>query len=124
MITVTDSAVKQLQTMLAERRADAASAAERDALGLRIFVEKGGCSGMEYGMRFESSHPGDEAVECGDGARVLVSADSADYLRGCTIDYQDGLTGAGFRIINPNAVRTCGCGTSFEPAADVAGRVG
>lgn len=126
MITVTDSAVKQLQILLAERRAEAASDAERDTLGLRIFVEKGGCSGLEYGMRFEPAQPGDATVDCAGGARVLVDAESTGYLRGCTIDYQDGLTGAGFRIINPNAVRTCGCGTSFEPAADVAaaGRVG
>jgi iron-sulfur cluster assembly accessory protein len=121
MITVTESAVKQLQILLDERRAETADAATRDALGLRIFVEKGGCSGLEYGMRFEPGQPGDEAVECPGGARVLVDSASASYLRDCTIDYHDGLTGAGFRIVNPNAVRTCGCGSSFEPAAAAAG---
>ncbi len=121
MITVTESAVKQLQTLLDERRAETADPAERDALGLRVFVEKGGCSGMEYGMRFAPAEPGDEAVECGDGARVLVDRASADLLRGCTIDFHDGLTGAGFRIVNPNAVRTCGCGSSFEPATAASG---
>ncbi len=107
MITVTDSAVKQLRTLLAGR-------ADADRAGLRLFVENGGCSGLSYGMEFGESHPGDETVER-DGVRVFVDAASAAHLRGSAIDYFDGLTGTGFRIQNPNAKRTCGCGTSFEP---------
>lgn len=114
MITVTDSAVNQLRAMAADR-ADAASA------GLRLFVENGGCSGMSYGMDFGQPHPDDETIEQG-GMRVFVDRGSAAYLRGCTVDYFDGLTGTGFRIVNPNAKRTCGCGTSFEPDAAPAAR--
>ncbi|MBV9127623.1 MAG: iron-sulfur cluster assembly accessory protein [Verrucomicrobia bacterium] len=109
MIILTDPAVAELKTLLAER-GDA-----EEGCGLRIFVEKGGCSGLEYGMKFAPPEPGDATIER-DGARVFIDAASADYLRGCTIDFHDGLTGAGFRIHNPNAVRTCGCGSSFEPA--------
>ena len=107
MITVTGSAVKHLRTLLAERP-DAAQA------GLRLFVENGGCSGMSYGMEFGAGRTDDELVEQ-DGVRVFVDKASSAYLHGSVIDYYDGLTGTGFRIQNPNAKRTCGCGTSFEP---------
>jgi iron-sulfur cluster assembly protein len=107
MIIVTDSAVKQLQALLAD---------EPDAAGkgLRIFVENGGCAGLQYGMTLDDRKEGDEATER-DGVQVLIDAESAKHLNGSTIDYTDGLSGAGFRIQNPNAVRSCGCGTSFEP---------
>ena len=108
MITVTDSAVDHLRGMLAERGADTD--------GLRLFIEKGGCSGLEYGMRFDQPAEGDTVVER-EGVRVLVDPTSLPLLRDITLDFNDGLTGTGFRIVNPNAVRTCGCGTSFEPAA-------
>ena len=108
MITVTDNAVNQLRTMLAGRD-------DADRAGLRLFVERGGCSGLQYSMQFDEVHPGDETVER-DGVRVFVEGASASHLRGSVLDYYDGLTGTGFRIENPNAVRTCGCGTSFEPS--------
>jgi iron-sulfur cluster assembly accessory protein len=106
MITVTDSAVKQLQSIIA---------GEPDAAGkgLRIFVEHGGCAGLQYGMTLDARKDGDSIVER-EGVQVLVDGESAKYLSGCTIDFADGLSGAGFRIQNPNAVRSCGCGTSFE----------
>ncbi len=107
MISVTDSAVKQLQTILA---------GEPDAAGkgLRIFVEQGGCAGLQYGMALDARKEGDAIIER-DGVCVLVDAESSRYLGGSTIDFTDGLSGAGFRIQNPNAARSCGCGTSFEP---------
>jgi len=113
MITVTDSAVKQLQSILAE---DPGAAGK----GLRIFVEHGGCAGLQYGMTLDEGKAGDAIVER-DGVQVLVDQESAKYLGGCTIDFDDGLSGAGFRIHNPNAVRSCGCGTSFEAAEAAAG---
>ena len=82
-------------------------------MGLRIFVESGGCAGMQYGMTIDTAKQGDEIIER-EGVQVIVDAESAGYLRGSTVDYADGLSGAGFKIINPNAVRSCGCGTSFE----------
>jgi len=106
MITITDSAVKQLQSILAEAE-DAAGK------GLRVFVEHGGCAGLQYGMNLDGPKEGDLIAER-DGVRFFVDAESDHYLTGATLDYADGLTGAGFRIQNPNAVRSCGCGSSFE----------
>lgn len=83
--------------------------------GLRIFVENGGCAGMQYGMGFALAKPGDEVLER-DGVKVIVDGESAHFLEGVTVDYCDDLAGTGFRIQNPNAARSCGCGTSFEPA--------
>jgi len=108
MITVTESAVKQLQSILADDP-------EAAGKGLRILVERGGCAGLQYGMALDAPRQGDSIVER-DGVQVLVDEESAKFLDGSTIDYTDGLTGAGFRIQNPNAVRSCGCGTSFEPS--------
>ena len=108
MITVTDSAIKQLQTLIAGQPEPAGK-------GLRIFVETGGCAGMQYGMAIDHRKEGDEIFEQ-DGAVVLIDAFSSNYLRGSTVDFSDDLTGSGFRIQNPNATRSCGCGTSFETA--------
>jgi iron-sulfur cluster assembly accessory protein len=109
MITVTDSAFHQLQTLVQERG--------EPEKGLRIFVESGGCAGMQYGMTLDAPQAGDEVFEKG-GVKVLVDPTSLGFLNGSTVDYSDDLAGAGFRIHNPNAVRSCGCGTSFEAAAD------
>ena len=68
-------------------------------------------------MNVADPEPGDEVVELG-AARVIVAADSMDRLRGCEVDYSDDLTDAGFKINNPNAARSCGCGTSFETEND------
>ncbi len=108
MIDVTDSAVRQLRTLVG-------AAAEK---GLRIGIAKGGCSGLQYEMTLETARPGDAVVER-EGVKFFVDEESASLLRGSTLDYRDVLTGAGFQIINPNAARTCGCGTSFEPARPV-----
>jgi iron-sulfur cluster assembly protein len=83
--------------------------------GLRILVEKGGCAGMQYAMKLDMFREGDVLSEAG-GARVFMDAASAALLRGAELDYCDDLVGTGFRLQNPNAVRSCGCGTSFEPA--------
>ena len=107
MITVTDSAIRQLQSLVAEKG--------EPGKGLRILVEHGGCAGMQYGMGLDEPKEGDELVER-DGVRVMIDPESLGYLQGSTIDYCDDLTGTGFRIQNPNAVRSCGCGTSFETA--------
>jgi iron-sulfur cluster assembly protein len=107
MIHVTDSAFGQLQTLVNEQ--------DDHTKGLRIFVERGGCAGLQYGMGLDHAKTGDQIVER-DGLKVIIDGESADFLEGSTIDYSDDLAGAGFRIRNPNAVRSCGCGTSFEPA--------
>ena len=76
-------------------------------------METGGCAGMQYGMQFDQAKQGDHRIEQ-DGVEVFVDAYSANYLTGATIDFLDGLTGAGFKITNPNVARSCGCGSSFE----------
>ena len=81
---------------------------------LRVFVTGGGCSGLQYGMAFqETAEAGDTVVQA-DGVRLLVDPASMMYLRGATIDYVDSLIGGGFRIENPNAASSCGCGHSFR----------
>ena len=79
----------------------------------RVYVEQGGCSGMQYGMVFDEKRDDDFASEQ-HGVAVLVDAISAQYLRGTVVDFSDALTGGGFKITNPNAKESCGCGKSFN----------
>ena len=106
MINVTDNAVRQLRSLLSQRT-------ENSHRGLRVEVAKGGCSGLHYEMTLDEKKTGDAVVER-DGVEFFIDDESAAYLRGATLDFRDGLTGTGFQIVNPNASRTCGCGTSFE----------
>jgi len=108
MIHVTPSAVEQLKVLLKERPSEAQK-------GLRVQIAKGGCSGLQYEMALDQKRDHDAVIEQ-DGVQFLVDAESAAYLEGATLDFHDGLTGAGFHIVNPNAARTCGCGSSFEAA--------
>jgi iron-sulfur cluster assembly accessory protein len=108
MITVTEAAVHHLQSLVSENP-------EYQNKGLRIFVEEGGCAGRQYGMKFDVIKSDDYRFEQ-DGVNVLIDPESAEFLRGSQVDYQEGLTGAGFQINNPNAARSCGCGSSFEVA--------
>lgn len=110
MLHITESAAEQLRSLATERGLDTTQA-------LRLSVEKGGCAGLQYGMAIGERHDGDEVCEENE-ARVFVDGSSREYLDGCTLDFSDDLTGAGFRIVNPRAARSCGCGTSFEPAAE------
>jgi len=108
MIVLTETATSKVQELL--------SAEDQPELSLRVAVRPGGCSGLSYEMFFDSERAADdiEAVY-GDGAvRVVVDPASAEYLDGASLDYKDGLQGAGFTINNPNAQRTCGCGQSFS----------
>ena len=108
MINVTDNAVRQLKSLLD-------SSGEVAGRGLRVQIAKGGCSGLQYEMALDAQRDGDAIVEK-DGVQFLVDTESAAYLKDATLDFRDGLTGVGFHIVNPNAARTCGCGTSFETA--------
>ncbi len=83
-------------------------------LKLRVFVQGGGCSGMQYGFEFdEVEQDGDTRVQ-NQGVTLLVDPMSVQYLSGAEIDYREGLDGSQFVIRNPNAVTTCGCGSSFS----------
>jgi iron-sulfur cluster assembly protein len=106
MIDVTENAVRQLQSLLSPKT-------DHSRKGLRVQVVKGGCSGLHYEMALDERKDGDAVVERG-GMQFFIDGDSVPHLRGATLDFTDGLTGAGFRVVNPNASRTCGCGSSFE----------
>jgi iron-sulfur cluster assembly protein/iron-sulfur cluster insertion protein len=105
MITLTSRAAEKVRSMQAELNAPDKR--------LRLFVENGGCSGMQYGMSFDEQKAGDTVVESEDVA-VLIDEKSATYLKGLNVDFDDGLQGRGFEIKNPNAKSTCGCGKSFN----------
>lgn len=106
VVIITESAAKQIQTIKA-------SEPENAGKNLRVYVEAGGCSGMQYGMVFDEQRADDIATDA-HGVSVLVDPFSANYLRGSTIDFLDDLSGGGFKIKNPNAHHSCGCGKSFE----------
>lgn len=110
MITITPTAENELEKLLASR-------AKSPASGLRLSVRRGGCAGWQYEMQVADPETGDVIVDSGN-ARIIVAADSQQQLDGCEIDYADDLTDAGFKILNPQAVRSCGCGTSFETNND------
>jgi iron-sulfur cluster assembly accessory protein len=108
MLTVTEAASSRLVGMMREK--------ELDGYALRVFVAGGGCSGMQYGMTFDDeTREGDTEFFAG-SLRILVDPISAGYLQGSSIDYIDSLMGGGFKIDNPNAVSSCGCGHSFRTA--------
>ena len=104
MIKFTDSALIKVKEMNGESTPEKL---------LRIFVEPGGCSGFEYGMSLATPKPTDQVGEFS-GVKYAVDGDSLDYLRGSEIHFDDGLSGKGFEIRNPNAESTCGCGKSFS----------
>ena len=85
-----------------------------EALALRVAVRPGGCSGYSYEMYFDKDFTPDDTLADEGGVRVVVDANSAPLLQGASLDYKDGLQGAGFAINNPNATRSCGCGQSFS----------
>ncbi len=88
------------------------------SLGLRVFVSPGGCSGLSYGMSLEDhSDDGDEVITQ-DGLMVFVDEFTVNFIRGAQIDYVKGLMGAGFTVHNPNAVKACACGSSFDTGGD------
>jgi iron-sulfur cluster assembly protein len=106
MITLTDEAAEQLQSLCEERNLE--------GHGLRLFVEGGGCAGLQYGMYFDSARREGDTVLEAKGIAVYVDDFSVRYLEGASIDYRDSPSGGGFRVDNPNAVATCACGSSFR----------
>jgi iron-sulfur cluster insertion protein len=107
MITITESAVAKLKDILVEEN--------NPKLKLRVFVQGGGCSGMQYGFTLDEEQSDDDWDIESNGVSVLVDSMSGGYLQGATIDYRDDAMGSSFSISNPNAETTCGCGSSFSP---------
>ncbi len=105
LIVTTEAAAKIKELLVARSIPDHA---------LRVFVSGGGCSGLQYGMAFEATPEDYDTVVEAQGVRLCVDPTSLMYLGGATIDFVDSLMGGGFRIDNPNAVSTCGCGHSFR----------
>jgi iron-sulfur cluster assembly accessory protein len=106
-ISLTDAAIAKVAELIAGEQTD-------DVLALRVAVKPGGCSGFNYDMYFDSDFADDDIVTEYSGVKVAVDPASADLLTGSTLEFADGLQGAGFHITNPNATRTCGCGNSFS----------
>jgi iron-sulfur cluster assembly protein/iron-sulfur cluster insertion protein len=106
MIALTDTATVKVKELM--------QAEDQPELYLRVAVRPGGCSGLSYEMFFDTEKAADDVVESYGDVQVVVDAASAQYLSGASLDYKDGLQGAGFTINNPNAQRTCGCGQSFS----------
>jgi iron-sulfur cluster insertion protein len=107
MITITDNAVAKIKDIIAEEN--------NPAIKLRVFVQGGGCSGMQYGFTLDEDTAEDDWDLDFDGVKVLVDSASGQYLQGAVVDYKDDIMGATFSIKNPNAQTTCGCGSSFSP---------
>ena len=105
-VTLSDSAARKVADLLAQEG--------NEELALRVAVRAGGCSGYSYEMFFDSEVGSDDVVGEQGGVKVVVDKASADLIQGSTLDYSDGLQGAGFHVSNPNATRTCGCGSSFS----------
>jgi iron-sulfur cluster assembly accessory protein len=106
-IVLTDAAIIKVAELIA------AEAAE-ETLALRIAVKSGGCSGFQYDMFFDSEFASEDIVKEFGAVKVVVDSQSGSLLTGATLDFTDGLQGAGFHITNPNATKTCGCGNSFS----------
>src|SRR5262245_25998835 len=107
LVSLTPAAAAKISTLMAE---------ETDVSVLRVAIEGGGCSGFQYGLGFDrGAQEGDHEFEC-EGVQVVVDPFSAPYLRGSTVDYLETIQESGFKIDNPNAVASCGCGHSFQVA--------
>jgi iron-sulfur cluster assembly accessory protein len=105
-ITLTEAAVAKVGELIAQEG--------NPELALRVAVRPGGCSGFSYEMFFDTDKADDDVISQFGAVNVVVDPASASLLQGATLDYKDGLQGAGFSINNPNASRTCGCGQSFS----------
>ena len=105
LVTLTDKAIEMLKVAMEREGAQ--------GCGLRVGVVGGGCSGFQYQLAFEPAPAADDTVIEQGGMRIFIDPASQPHLQGITLDYVTGLHGAGFKFLNPNAERTCGCGASF-----------
>lgn len=105
-VTLSERAGEEIRSLLERQgKADAA---------LRVFVSGGGCSGLNYGMAIDDTIEEDDFTFDAHGVKVIVDSLSYNYIKGASVDYVDDPMGGGFKIDNPNAVRSCGCGSSFS----------
>ena len=111
MITISDNGAEKVREFLAAQEADVSAA------GLRVGVRGGGCSGFQYQLAFDEQRESDVVFES-HGLKLLVDRESLQFVSGSTIDYEESLQGAGFKVNNPNVVAACGCGSSFRVAEE------
>jgi len=109
-LSVTPAAADAVQELFAKRNLE--------GFALRVFVSGGGCSGFQYGMALEDNIRETDIVSEQHGVKIVVDDVSINYLNGATVDYVDEVMGSGFKIENPNALSTCGCGSSFKTSED------
>ena len=110
VVSLTDAAASKLRELTKEETSP--------EIGLRVYVYSGGCSGYRYGMMLEDQPSAEDSILQSNGLRVYIDANSVPLIKGSSIDYVDTLMGAGFTVVNPNAVSGCGCGSSFRTADD------
>lgn len=111
MITISDKGAEKVHEFLSAQEADLSVA------GLRVGVRGGGCSGFQYQLAFDEQRDNDIVFES-HGLKLLVDQESLQFVHGSTIDYEESLQGAGFKVNNPNVVAACGCGSSFRVAEE------
>lgn len=114
VLTLTGAAAQRIKSLKVEKGLS-------EEHGLRVFVSGGGCSGMQYGMAFDANPQTTDRLVKIDGVTLIVDPASLPYLLGANIDFVDNMMGGGFRIDNPNAVSTCGCGHSFRTGGEQGG---
>ena len=112
-ISLTESAISHVSSILSEN--------SDVNLRLRIYVSGGGCSGLQYGMALDTEVDPDDTIFDHEGVAIVLSAYDQKYLLGSIVDFIDTPMGGGFKVTNPNAVKSCGCGSSFSVEDDVAG---
>ncbi|KMM37168.1 HesB/IscA family protein [Guptibacillus hwajinpoensis] len=111
MIHLSEAAAAQVKEMMKQE--------EGDSLYLRVGVKGGGCTGLSYGMGFDTEiNDDDEALDAQHGVTIIMDKESAPVLNGVNIDYKQNMMGGGFTIDNPNAIASCGCGSSFKTATN------
>ncbi len=113
-ISLTEAAISYLRDILEEN--------QDVNLRLRVYVSGGGCSGLQYGMALDTEVDPDDTIYDFEGIAIVLSAYDEKYLLGSIVDYVINNMGGGFKVENPNAVKSCGCGSSFSVEDDVAGR--
>ncbi len=113
-ISLTEAAISYLRDILEEN--------QDINLRLRVYVSGGGCSGLQYGMALDTEVDPDDTIYDFEGIAIVLSAYDEKYLLGSIVDYVINNMGGGFKVENPNAVKSCGCGSSFSVEDDVAGR--
>ena len=105
-ITLTQAAADAVRNLMEKR--------ELEGYGLRVYIQGGGCSGYQYGMALDDNFRDEDLVTECHGVKVVVDEISINYMRGSTVDYVEDVMGSGFKVENPNAIASCGCGSSFR----------